>query len=125
MTVTAGNQVKLLIDFKVIDTDGQSTVASKVIKDFGYCGSEAVQHFPQKVLATAVDVEISFGGVSQGKRVILISDRAIMVKINGIGNTSFPMGPGQLVISGDPGINSLHVTAGPNDTNIQAIIVGD
>lgn len=125
MAVNNGKQVKLTIDFKVIDTDGQSTVASKVVKDFDYCGTEAVQHFPQKIAASQVDVPISFGGVTQGKRVILISDQPITVKINQDTDTGFPLGAGPMVIAGDPGITAIFITTGANITNIDAIIVGE
>lgn len=125
MSAQTGKQVKLTVDFKVIDTDGQSTNASMVVKDFDYCGSEAVQHFPHKIAATSVDEPISFGGVTQGKRVIIKSDQPVTLKINNIGDTGFPMGPGIMVLSGDPGITALYVTTGANETKIDAIIVGD
>ena len=126
MTVTTGKQVKMTIDFKVIDQDGVSTNASKVIKDFDYCGAEAVQHFPQKIASGQTDVPVSFGGVTQGKRVIVVVDQSVTVRINTIvNNVGFAFGAGSLTIAGDPGITAMFISTGVNDTNLDAIIVGD
>lgn len=117
-------QVKLTVNFEVLGTDGTSVEAKKVIKDFSFYGAEAVQHFPVAIAANQTNVQINFGGVTQGKRVFVQTDQSVTLKPNQSGDTGFPMGPGTMTLAGDPGITALFVTTGVNATNVDVIIVG-
>jgi hypothetical protein len=98
--------------------------AQKVINDT-LLVSEVTQHFPMVVAGNAVDLQVSFGGVALAKRIFLRTNFPVTVKLNSIVAPGFTFGPGDGILMAENGITALYVTAGPNSTELEAIIAGD
>jgi hypothetical protein len=119
----ASKTVKINGTFQVFNAAG-TIEAQKVLNDT-LLVSEVTQHFPQVIAGNAVDVQVSFGGVTLAKRIFLRSNFPISIKFNSVVAPSFSFGPGDGILTSENGITALFVTAGPNSTELEAIIAGD
>jgi len=114
--------VKIQGSFEVINT-AKTVEAKKVLND-EVSIDEATQLFPQKILASQTDVQLSMGGVAQAKRVFLRSSQEVTLKLNHSTDDGFPFGPGDGIFCSYTGITAIYVTTGANDTELEAIITG-
>lgn len=87
--------------------------------------SEVTQHFPMVIAGNSIDQQVSFGGVALAKRIFLRTNFPVSVKFNSVVAPPFSFGPGDGVLMSENGITALYVTAGPNNTELEAIIAGD
>ena len=98
--------------------------AQKIINDT-LLVSEVTQHFPMIIAGNAVDAQVGFGGVTLAKRLFLRTNFPVMLKFDSIIAPAFSFGPGDGILTSENGITALFVTAGPNNTELEAIIAGD
>lgn len=98
--------------------------AQKIINDT-LLVSEVTQHFPMIVAGGSVDQPVGFGGVALAKRIFMRTNFAVSIKFNSVVAPAFSFGPGDGILTSENGITALYVTAGPNSTELEAIIAGD
>lgn len=119
----ASKTIKINGTFQVYNAAG-TIEAQKVLSDT-LLVSEVTQHFPMVIAGNAIDQEVSFGGVSLAKRVFLRTNFPVSIKFNSVVAPAFSFGPGDGLLMSENGITALYVTAGPNSTELEAIIAGD
>jgi hypothetical protein len=98
--------------------------AQKILNDT-LLVSEVTQHFPMVIAGGAVDKPVGFGGVELAKRLFLRTNFPVMLKFDSLVAPAFSFGPGDGILMSENGITALFVTAGPNATELEAIIAGD
>ena len=119
----ASKTIKINGTFQVYNA-AATIEAQKVINDT-LLVSEVTQHFPMVIAGNSVDQQVSFGGVALAKRIFLRTNFPVSVKFNSVVAPSFSFGPGDGLLMSENGITALYVTAGPNNTELEAIIAGD
>lgn len=119
----ASKTVKINGTFQIYNA-AATIEAQKVLNDT-LLVSEVTQHFPMVVAGNVVDQQVSFGGVSLAKRIFLRTNFPVSVKFNSVVAPAFAFGPGDGILTSENGITALFVTAGPNSTELEAIIAGD
>jgi len=119
----ASKTIKINGTFQVYNA-AATVEAQKTVNDT-LLVSEVTQHFPMVISGNAIDQQVSFGGVSLAKRIFLRTNFPVSVKFNSIVAPAFSFGPGDGILSSENGITALYVTAGPNNTELEAIIAGD
>ena len=115
--------IKINGTFQVYNAAG-TIEAQKILNDT-LLVSEVTQHFPQVIPGDAVDQQVSFGGVTLAKRIFLRTNFPVDIKFNSIVSPAFSFGPGDGILMSENGITALFVTAGPNATELEAMIAGD
>jgi hypothetical protein len=119
----ASKTVKINGTFQIYNSAG-TIEAQKVLNDT-LLVSEVTQHFPMIIAGNSVDAQVSFGGVALAKRLFLRTNFPVSLKFNSVVAPSFSFGPGDGILTSENGITALYVTAGPNSTELEAIIAGD
>jgi hypothetical protein len=119
----ASKTIKINGTFQVYNA-AATIEAQKVISDT-LLVSEVTQHFPMVIQGNVVDQPVSFGGVSLAKRVFLRTNFPVSIKFNSVVAPAFSFGPGDGLLMSENGITALFITAGPNNTELEAIIAGD
>ena len=119
----ASKTIKINGTFQVYNA-AATIEAQKVLSDT-LLVSEVTQHFPMVIAGNAIDQQVSFGGVSLAKRIFLRTNFPVSIKFNSVVAPAFSFGPGDGVLMSENGITALFVTAGPNNTELEAIIAGD
>jgi hypothetical protein len=115
--------IKVNGTFQVYNSAG-TIEAQKVLNDT-LLVSEVTQHFPMVIAGGAVDQQVGFGGVQLCKRLFLRTNFPVMLKFDSIVAPAFSFGPGDGILMSENGITALFVTAGPNATELEAMIAGD
>ncbi|MGD9725814.1 MAG: hypothetical protein AB7L09_00255 [Nitrospira sp.] len=119
----ASKTIKINGTFQVYNA-AATIEAQKVLNDT-LLVSEVTQHFPMVISGNAIDQQVSFGGVALAKRVFLRTNFPVSIKFNSVVAPAFSFGPGDGILMSENGITALYVTAGPNNTELEAIIAGD
>lgn len=119
----ASKTVKINGTFQIYNA-AATVEAQKVINDT-LLVSEVTQHFPMVIAGGSMDSPVGFGGVTLAKRLFLRTNFPVMIKFDSIVAPAFSFGPGDGVLMSENGITALFVTAGPNNTELEAIIAGD
>lgn len=119
----ASKTIKINGTFQVYNA-AATVEAQKVLNDT-LLVSEVTQHFPMVIAGGAIDQEVSFGGVSLAKRIFLRTNFPVSIKFNSVVAPAFSFGPGDGILMSENGITALYVTAGANNTELEAIIAGD
>jgi hypothetical protein len=104
--------------------NASAVIEAKKVTKVEQSFDEATQHFPQKVAGNTVDHPIGMGGVAQAKKVFLRVDQEVTLKLSEITDSGFLFGPGDMWVCSSTGITGVWVTTGPNETEVEAIVVG-
>ena len=115
--------VKVSGTFQIYNAAG-TIEAQKVMSDT-LLVSEVTQHFPMVIAGNAVDEQVGFGGVELAKRIFLRTNFPVTVKLDSVVAPGFSFGPGDGVLMSENGITAIYVSAGANNTELEAIIAGD
>ena len=119
----ASKTVKINGTFQIFNPAG-TVEAQKILNDT-LLVSEVTQHFPMIIPGNTVDQPVGFGGVELAKRIFLRTNFPVSIKFNSIVAPAFSFGPGDGILTSENGITAIFVTAGPNSTELEAIIAGD
>ena len=110
--------------FEVVDSAGTSS-PREVVKDNTQVVGQVSDYSPWIVPGSAVNQQITFGGVTLCKRLFIRTDQAVTLKLNQSTDTGFSFGPGDGFLSSSNGITALYVSTGPNQTNLTVVVAGD
>jgi hypothetical protein len=119
----ASKTVKINGTFQIYNS-AATVEAQKVLNDT-LLVSEVTQHFPMIIAGNAIDQPVGFGGVQLAKRIYIKTNFPVMIKFDSIVAPAFSFGPGDGILMSENGITAIFVTAGPNSTELEAIIAGD
>lgn len=119
----ASKTVKINGTFQIYNA-AATVEAQKVLNDT-LLVSEVTQHFPMVISGGSIDQQVGFGGVTLAKRVFLRTNFPVSIKFDSIVAPAFSFGPGDGILMSENGITAIYVTAGPNNTELEAIIAGD
>ncbi len=70
-------------------------------------------------------MQLGAGGVAQIKKLFLRVDQEVTVKLSNVTDTGFLFGPGDGWLCSDSGITGVWISTGPNETEVEAIFVGE
>lgn len=115
--------VKMEGSFEIRNAAG--TIEAKKVTKVEQSFEEGTQHFPTKIAGLQSDVKISPDSIAQIRKLFLRTDQPVTVKISEVTDTGFSFGPGDGWLCSTNGITGVWITTGANETEVEAIFVGD